>query len=766
MNMKAVLVLLALALITILALVCVLLSGAGAKSQDCGGQKHSGQQEKQTVQQEKLDGQGVIFSDLNPTELLEVVYYLQQNLGAGFVDAAEANPSDNCIYYVDVLLPRKQDALNFLDDRGPQPKREALAVVFLGNQQVPNITEYVIGPLPRPTYHSDITLQKYKDQLPYYRRPVIGKEYMEMYSLIYQKEFAKAPIFLKDAFDYDGTNFAALTTVPRGFQSGDRRTWFVLFHNVSGSGFFLHPVGLEILVDHQSLDVSLWRVVKVFYKGKYFNNMVHLEEDYKAGKVIVEKMGKVPSEMDIASMNPLGDPTANTPFQYEPTGPRYSVKDNQVFFQSWSFVFGKHVNSGLRLFDVRFQGERVVYELSVQEAIAIYGSNAPGLLVTRYIDSSFGIGRFSHELVRGVDCPYQATYVETHHMIESQTPETVKNSICIFEQNAGIPLRRHYSNLHSMYYGGLPSTVLVIRAVSTLINYDYVWDFLFYQNGVIEAKVSATGYISSSFLYADGLDFGSRVGEHTLGTLHTHFINYKVDLDIGGTANSFLTQDMKFDTFNIPWQPEVQIQRPKIVRQVVEKENQAAYRLDDKMPRYVHFASNQTNKWGHPRSYRIQIVSFAGEYLPETSPVENSMNWARYKLAVTKRKEEELQSTSIFNQNDPWTPTVKFTDFINEENITNEDLVAWITAGFLHIPHSEDVPNTATAGNAAGFFLRPFNYFNEDPSLYSPDGVYFRSDQKYTTCKVNQLACQLKESSCPLKRPPFTYDGFQNIVTI
>ncbi|XP_078501466.1 amine oxidase [copper-containing] 3 isoform X2 [Lissotriton helveticus] len=762
MNAQAALVLLA----TILVLIGVVVSDGGAKSKDHGGQKHGGRKEKQKDQQEKQDGQGVIFSDLSPTELSQVVQYLQQNLGVDFVDAAEAYPSDNCIYYIDVVLPKKQEALNFLDNRGPQPKREALAVVFYGKQQVPNITEYVVGPLPLPTYHSDITLQKYKDQLPYYRRPVIGKEYTEIYSFVYQKEFTKAPTFLKDAFDYDGTNLACLHSAPRGFRSGDRKTWFILFHNVSGSTFFLNPVGLEILVDHQSLDVSQWRMAKVFYKGKYFNDMVHLEEQYKAGKVMVEKIGNVPPEMDISSMKPLGAATANTPFQYEPTGPRYSVKDNIVFFQAWTFAFGKHVNSGLRLFDIRFQGERIVYELSMQEAIAIYGSNAPALLVTRFLDSSFGIGRFARELVRGVDCPYLATYVDTHHMIESQTPETVKNSICIFEQNTGIPLRRHYSNLHTMYYGGLPSTVLVIRAISTLVNYDYVWDFMFYQNGVIEAKVSATGYIVSSFLHDDSLDFGSRVGEHTLGALHTHFMNYKVDLDIGGTSNSFLTQDMKYDPFNIPWQPEVQIQRPKLVRQVVETENQAAYRLNDKMPRYVHFASNQTNKWGHPRSYRIQIVSFAGEYLPETSPVENSMNWARYKLAVTKRKDEEPQSTSIFNQNDPWTPTVKFTDFINEENITNEDLVAWITAGFLHIPHSEDVPNTATAGNAAGFFLRPFNYFDKDPSLYSPDGVYFRSDQKYTTCEVNQLACQLKESSCPLKRPPFTYDGFQNIVTI
>uniref|UniRef100_A0A803XM23 Amine oxidase n=1 Tax=Meleagris gallopavo TaxID=9103 RepID=A0A803XM23_MELGA len=98
----------------------------------------------------------------------------------------------------------------------------------------------------------------------------------------------------------------------------------------------------------------------------------------------------------------------------------------------------------------------------------------------------------------------------------------------------------------------------------------------------------------------------------------------------------------------------------------------------------------------------------------------------RYKLAVTRRKEEEPTSTSVYNQNDPWTPTVAFADYINNETITNEDLVAWITAGFLHIPHSEDIPNTLTVGNSVGFLLRPYNYYDLDPSIYSPDGVKAR----------------------------------------
>ena len=43
---------------------------------------------------------------------------------------------------------------------------------------------------------------------------------------------------------------------------------------------------------------------------------------------------------------------------------------------------------------------------------------------------------------------------------------------------------------------------------------------------------------------------------------------------------------------------------------------------------------------------------------------------------MTQRKEAEPRSSSIFNQNDPWAPTVDFADFINNETIAGE--VSWL----------------------------------------------------------------------------------------
>nr|XP_028558792.1 retina-specific copper amine oxidase isoform X1 [Podarcis muralis] len=756
MNGKALLFMLLLALVVIFALVCVLLT-RGENATWCGYQS-------QSFPEHLHSDCSQVFADLSQEEMTRVALYLKSNLGASLEDASQAKPSDNCIYSIDLQLPPKAESLAFLDHGGIRPPRQALAVVYFGNQPAPNITEYVVGPLPEPTYHRDVTVQKYGGPLPYYRRPPLDAEYKQMARFLHGVAFPTAPSFMQQVLDYDGTNLAAMTTSPRGLKSGDRSTWLVLFQNVTG--YFLHPVGLEVLLDHGSLDLSLWAVKKVFYGGQYFRDLAELEREFAEGRLQVEKVQKVPAEGGFASLKPKVPPAGPGPVNYEPHGPRYSVRGNQVLSSFWSFAFRMDVSRGPRLFDIRFKGQRVAYELSVQDTMSVYGSNSPGGMSIRYMDGSFGIGRLTFPLVRGVDCPYSATYLDVRSLAQAERPLVTRDALCVFEQDLGAPLRRHYSHLRSIFYGGLPATALVFRSVSSIGNYDYIWDFVFHTNGAIESKVRASGYISSSFLYGDGLDYGNQVGDHTLGNIHTHFVGYKVDLDVGGVQNSLIANDMTFEKVKVPWNPEHEINRMKLVKKVLDTEDKAAFRLHDDMPRYIYFASESKNKWGHNRGYRIQPISFFGEHLPETDPMERAISWGRYKLAVTKRKEEEPYSTSIYNQNDPWTPSVAFADFIDNETIVNEDLVAWITTGFLHIPHAEDVPNTVTLGNAVGFLLRPYNYFDDDPSIYSPDGVFFTSEQDPTSCDINHLACLPKTAACLPNLPPFTYEGFQNLTRL
>ncbi|XP_077170035.1 amine oxidase [copper-containing] 3-like isoform X3 [Paroedura picta] len=711
------------------------------------------------------EGPSLVFADLTPEEMVQVQRYLWDNLGVPLVDAPRSKPSDNCLYSIVLHLPPKTEVLEFLDHHGRKPTRQALAVVHFGNQEDPNVTEYVVGPLPRPTYHQDVTVQRYGEKLPYYRRFLLKSEQDEI-DIFLSKEFSKAPNFMLRVLDFDGRNLVNNLAVPPGFKSGDRKLWMAHFQNVSG--LYLHPVGFQVQVDVSSLNVSAWNVQSVFYNGQYFRDMEDLERQFNEGRVQVTKVKKAPLDGGYSSLKPKVPPQWAGPLHYEPRGPRFCIRDNQVSFMSWSFAFGMEVNRGPRIFDVRFQGERIVYELSLQDASALYGSNSPMTMNTRFMDLSFALGRGTVTLIPGVDCPFLATYLDGHYFLDSSRPLTRRNSICIFELNAEIPLRRHFDHFieDSPFYGGLVDSVLVFRSVSTMVNYDYVWDFVFHQNGAVGVRMFASGYIQTAFFFEDAADFGNKVQELTLGAIHTHNLHYKADLDVGGVKNSLVTNDMAFTKVQAPWDPEHEIHQMRLKRQILQTEDEAAFRLDAPFPRNIYFAANSTNRWGHDRGYRIQIYSFSGDHLPESDPMERAISWGRYKLAVTKRKEEEPFSTSVYNQNDPWTPSVAFADFINNETITNEDLVAWINVGFLHIPHSEDIPNTVTVGNAVGFMLRPYNFFDDDPSIYSPDGVFFSSKQDITSCAVNHLACVAKIASCLPNFPPFSYEGFRNLTRL
>ncbi|KAL8175756.1 UNVERIFIED_CONTAM: hypothetical protein K2H54_007101 [Gekko kuhli] len=528
-------------------LVCALLAACTAMALILGWMFRTGrekppvcesQHQDRCLQNGGQDGHSLVFADLTPGEMIQVKRYLWDNLGVPLVEPPQAEPSDNCLYSIDLHLPPKAEVLEFLDHQGRKPTRQALAVVYFGNQEDPNVTEYVVGPLPKPTYHQDITVQKYGGKLPYYRRFFLKSELKEIDTLL-SKAFPKAPNFMLRVFDYNGTNLARHPGLPPGFKSGDRKIWMGHFQNVSG--FYVHPVGLEVQVDARSLNVSEWEVLNVFYNGQYFRDMEELEREFNEGRVRVAKVKEAPLDGGYSSLKPRVPPEWPGPLRYEPRGPRYCIRDNQVTFMSWSFAFGMEVSRGPRIFDVRFQGERIVYELSVQDASALYGSNSPMTMIIRYMDLSFAIGRETTSLTQGTDCPYLATYLDGHYFLDSSQPVTRNNSICIFEQNAEIPVRRHYDRSGSEFYGGLVDSVLVFRSISTMINYDYVWDFVFHQNGAVGVWVYATGYILASFFFDNAADFGNRVQQLTLGPLHAHNIDYKVDLDVGaGVAVSLV----------------------------------------------------------------------------------------------------------------------------------------------------------------------------------------------------------------------------------
>ncbi|NWS42231.1 AOC1 oxidase, partial [Probosciger aterrimus] len=672
-----------------------------------------------------------IFADLSADELRAVRAFLMSCPELGLSPSRRGPLAKNTLFLVELLPPKKRLALRYLDHGGRRPRRQARAVIFFGGQAEPNITEFTVGPLPRPSSYRPLRF-KGSRTVPFTARPTTQLEYELLHGVLAQAMEPLHQLLLDTTgFWFHNCSQRCLTfsdIAPRGLVSGERRSWLVLQRFVEG--FFLHPVGLEVLVDHRDLDPRHWAVQQLWYNGRYFSSPQELAEHYERGTLAVARLPEPPSQQLFSSYEPRGHFTTSTPTGVhgakvcEPQGRRYRVRGNQLEYGGWSLAFRLRSSAGLQLFNLRFNGERLAYEVSVQEAIAFYGGHTPAAMQTKYMDAGWGMGTVTYELARGIDCPETATYLDVHHFYDADGPVRFPHAICIFELPTGVPLRRHFDSdfqggFH--FYAGLEGQALVLRTTSTVYNYDYIWDFLLYPNGVMEAKVHATGFIHATFYTPQGRRYGSRVHSHVLGNLHTHLVHYKVDLDIAGTGNSFETMDVRFENISNPWSPAT--------------------------------ASSTTPTLG--------LCCHAGGGKRRESPGAGGGPRTRtYHLAVTRHHENEPTSSSIYTQNDPWEPLVSFEGFIrNNESIDDQDLVAWVTVGFLHIPHAEDIPNTATPGNAVGFFLRPFNFFDEDPSVASHSPVIVRPLDPPTFSRV-EIQRWTPASPGPCIGPePFTYNG-------
>ena len=213
-----------------------------------------------------------------------------------------------------------------------------------------------------------------------------------------------------------------------------------------------------------------------------------------------------------------------------------------IFKVDFSFYLSNGRDLGMQLHNIFYKGERIIYELGVQEALAHYASASDPFQATNaYLDSEFGFGQSSFQLVAGFDCPAHATYLNTSYYTQ-ETTHYHPAAICIFEYDTGYPIQRHTT---PAYVSVSKNIQLTVRQIVTVGNYDYIFDYDFYLDGSIHITVRASGYIQSSFWATKGFpQDGFHIHDHLLGSMHEHVINYKIDLDVSGTANSLVKSQL------------------------------------------------------------------------------------------------------------------------------------------------------------------------------------------------------------------------------
>ncbi|EGO02293.1 hypothetical protein SERLA73DRAFT_86572 [Serpula lacrymans var. lacrymans S7.3] len=660
---------------------------------------------------------------------------------------------------IEVFYPPKAEVLAYLTSPSTAaiPSRNARVTIKHGSLAEPVVVDYLVGPLPvgSSTEMTKLVDIYHRDTIPFNSRgPDAGYDWNV--PQFFTKMVAPMVGVMQELLGGTGAGLPNDTLVTAGsgpfsFDGSFRRLWIGWRRNTAGR--YLHPLNLFQYIDISGTDPSQWKLLKVVYNHQIFETVESFLESFYNGT-----LKRIPPIKDedvdlsfstrkrVGPQRDLDDLPGPRSLSF--AGLRYRVNRELQFvsWMGWGLYLGFDRDMGLSLWDIRFLGERIIYQLAPQEALAQYAGNDPFQSTTAWLDRYFGMGKSVRDLLPGYDCPDEATFLPASTFTATGT-FTREKGICIFEHDTGRPLTRHLG-YDEAEFGAVKGYELVIRSISTVGNYDYrncvvivymLWlirdikfDYIFHLDGTIEVRLSASGYLQAAFHDPTQGGYGNRIWETTMGSLHDHVINYKVDLDIAGLSNSLLKTELSQEEITQPWFNEDwgnTVIQQRVTREYISNESDAMLNFPVNFQGgYAIVNQEETNKWGTPRGYAIH---------PGYSPIHNTVvgskrllnnaNWARYNLAVSRQKDSEPSSSSIWNFNLPKEPAVDFHRFFDGENITQEDLVAWVNVGMHHLPQSEDAPNTRTNTATSSFFLTPLNYFDYDVSIDSTNAILLKN---------------------------------------
>ena len=202
-----------------------------------------------------------------------------------------------------------------------------------------------------------------------------------------------------------------------------------------------------------------------------------------------------PVDFDEASVGALRAPSRLRVDQ--PDGPGFTLSGNMVRWQGWEFHVRVDPRLGLVLSRVMYDDagslRSVLYQASLSELFVPYMDPSVGWFFRTYLDAGeYGVGRLAVEMQPGLDCPEHAVFKDAVFVDDYGEPYRSARAACVFERDAGDIAWRHTDAVTGQSEVRR-STELVVRLVSAIGNYDYVFDWVFRQDGAIRVMVGASG---------------------------------------------------------------------------------------------------------------------------------------------------------------------------------------------------------------------------------------------------------------------------------
>ncbi|MBY0489553.1 MAG: hypothetical protein K2R93_06900 [Gemmatimonadaceae bacterium] len=406
----------------------------------------------------------------------------------------------------------------------------------------------------------------------------------------------------------------------------------------------------------------------------------------------------------------------------QPKGATYALNGHEVSWQNWKFQFRMDMRRGLVISQVRYtdggKDRSVMYQGSLSELFVPYMDPNDPWNYQGYFDLGTYpavFGGIASSLEPGVECPLYATYFHHYVVTDKGAPRERQRTACLFERNAGDVAWRHTRG-GGQVNEARPKTDLVLRMYMNAGNYDYLFDWVFQQDGAIVVNVGATGMdqVKAATGTPKDNDFGRMIADKLIGVNHSHFFSFRLDMDVDGPTNSLMVDQLKTTTLP-PSNPRRSIWTVNTLTAATEKDGMRMSPMTaPEVWRIVNPA--QKNAFGWPVGFEIEghgamSLMSPDDYMRQRAGFVDHTLWTTPYSPTELFAGGDYPTNSVAGAGLPkWTSA--------NRPIANTDVVTWLTLGFHHVPRPEDWPVMPVAWH--GFAIRPVGFFNRNPSADLP----------------------------------------------
>jgi primary-amine oxidase len=253
-----------------------------------------------------------------------------------------------------------------------------------------------------------------------------------------------------------------------------------------------------------------------------------------------------------------------------------------------------------------------------------------------------------------------------------------------------------------------------MTTVAAIGNYDYAISWIFHEDGMLEEQTDLTG-----IMLAKGTEdvtethdhYGHLVAPNVVAVNHQHFLNFRLDFDVDGSANTVAEMNVKAlpKGADNPYGNAFAMEATPLTSEA-------------KAVRDMSMASSRTwvvtgasqNDLGMPAGYMLMPGSNSTFYPDESSNVRQRGEFAGHHFWATQYKPNELYAAGDYpNQSGPKEGLPQMV--ADDEPLVGQDVVVWYTQGVTHIPRPEEWPIMTV--HKAGFKIMSHGFFPQNPVL-------------------------------------------------